>query len=120
MAPEIIRKTEFCGPPTDIYASGVLLFAFFCGQFPFRGSNDKDLYNKIMKGDLTVPEHVPPGPRSIIIRCMQNNPDDRPTSQELWADPWLQNYNPVNDQSLVSYSSRNSYSQRTGAPSYNV
>ena len=37
MAPEIIRKIEFCGPPTDIYASGVLLFAFFCGQFPFRG-----------------------------------------------------------------------------------
>jgi len=31
MAPEIVLKTEFCGPPTDIYASGVLLFAFFCG-----------------------------------------------------------------------------------------
>lgn len=31
MAPEIVRKIEFCGPPTDIYASGVLLFAFFCG-----------------------------------------------------------------------------------------
>ena len=31
MAPEIVQKTEFCGPPTDIYASGVLLFAFFCG-----------------------------------------------------------------------------------------
>ena len=31
MAPEIVKKVEFCGPPTDIYASGVLLFAFFCG-----------------------------------------------------------------------------------------
>jgi MAP/microtubule affinity-regulating kinase len=47
MAPEIVKKTEFCGPPTDIYASGVLLFAFFCGQFPFKGQNDKDLYMKI-------------------------------------------------------------------------
>lgn len=47
MAPEIVAKQEFCGPPTDIWASGVLLFAFFCGCFPFRGQNDKDLYKKI-------------------------------------------------------------------------
>ena len=76
MAPEIVRKTEFCGPPTDIYASGVLLFAFFCGQFPYRGQNDKELYNKIMVGDLCVPDYVPPGPRSIIQRCMAVNADE--------------------------------------------
>ena len=44
MAPEIVGRKEFCGPPADIWASGVLLFAFFCGCFPFRGQNDKDLY----------------------------------------------------------------------------
>ena len=89
MAPEIVKKTEFCGPPTDVYASGVLLFAFFCGQFPYKGQNDKDLYSKIMTGDLTVPEHVPFAPRNIIMRCMLTNADDRPTAAELWADPWL-------------------------------
>jgi len=47
MAPEIVQKIEFCGPNTDIYASGVLLFAFFCGCFPFRGENNKELYRKI-------------------------------------------------------------------------
>jgi serine/threonine protein kinase len=70
MAPEIVKKTEFCGPPTDIYASGVLLYAFFCGQFPFKGQNDKELYSKIAAGDLTVPDYVPTAPRNIIIRCM--------------------------------------------------
>ena len=70
MAPEIVKKTEFCGPPTDIYASGVLLFAFFCGMFPFKGENDKDLYAKIQAGNLKIPEYVPPGPRSVIMRCM--------------------------------------------------
>jgi len=115
MAPEIVRKTEFCGPPTDIYASGVLLFAFFCGQFPYRGQNDKELYNKIMVGDLCVPDYVPPGPRNIIQRCMAVNADERPTSAELWADPWLQNFNATCDSSLVSYSSRHSYSNRGGS-----
>lgn len=89
MAPEIVRKTEFCGPPTDVYAAGVLLFAFFCGQFPFRGANDKELYNKISLGQLVIPDYVPAGPRSIISRCMQNNADDRPTSHEVWQDPWM-------------------------------
>ena len=37
MAPEIVSKKEFCGPPADIWASGVLLYAFFNGCFPFRG-----------------------------------------------------------------------------------
>lgn len=70
MAPEIVLKTEFCGPPTDIYASGVLLFAFFCGQFPYKGSNDKDLYSKIASGELVIPDYVPLGVRSILTRVL--------------------------------------------------
>lgn len=37
MAPEIVLKSDYCGPPADVYASGVLLFTFFCGCFPFKG-----------------------------------------------------------------------------------
>ena len=66
MAPEIVKKTEFCGPPADIYASGVLLFAFFCGSFPFKGSDDKDLYNKIATAELIIPSHVPTEGRAIL------------------------------------------------------
>jgi serine/threonine protein kinase len=63
MAPEIVEKKEFCGPPTDVYAAGVLLFTFFCGCFPFKGLNDKELYKKIAQADLTLPEHIPTAPR---------------------------------------------------------
>lgn len=40
-----------------------------------------------------IPDYVPSGPRRIIEKCMNVNADDRPTSSQLWADPWLQNYN---------------------------
>ena len=89
MAPEIVAKKEFCGPPADIWASGVLLFAFFCGCFPFRGQNDKELYKKIQKGELMVPDHVPHGPRSILMRVLLVDPDRRLTAQELYNDPWV-------------------------------
>lgn len=31
MAPEIVKKTEYCGPPADIWALGVLLFTILSG-----------------------------------------------------------------------------------------
>lgn len=37
MAPEIVLKKEYCGPPADIWALGVLLFALLCGYFPYKG-----------------------------------------------------------------------------------
>lgn len=31
MCPEIVMKKEYYGPPTDIWATGILLFALLCG-----------------------------------------------------------------------------------------
>ena len=80
MAPEIVRKIEFCGPPADVYAAGVLLFAFFCGCFPFRGSDDKDLYKKVANEKLIIPDNVPQVPGKIISRMLKKEPEDRPTA----------------------------------------
>lgn len=37
MAPEIVSKKEYSGPPADLWALGVLLYALLCGCFPYRG-----------------------------------------------------------------------------------
>jgi serine/threonine protein kinase len=47
MAPEIVEKKEYAGPPADIWALGVLLFALLCGCFPYKGATDEELYAKI-------------------------------------------------------------------------
>lgn len=54
MAPEIVNKTEYCGPPADIWALGVLLFTLLCGGFPYRGSTDAELYSKISNAEYRI------------------------------------------------------------------
>lgn len=80
MAPEIVSRIEYAGPPADIWALGVLLFALLCGCFPFRGSNDKELYSKICSGIYNIPSHVPAGAALLLTRIFSVDPTLRPTA----------------------------------------
>ncbi len=66
MAPEIVSKIEYSGPPADIWALGVLLFALLCGKFPFKGQNDKELYSHICTKELVCPDHVSPAAKKFL------------------------------------------------------
>ena len=80
MCPEIVMKKEYIGPPTDIWAAGILLYAMLCGQFPFRGTSDKDLYKKISRGQFSFPEHVSREAISFINKMLIVNPGSRFTA----------------------------------------
>eukprot|EP01016_Furgasonia_blochmanni_P001717 TRINITY_DN10677_c0_g1_i2.p1 TRINITY_DN10677_c0_g1~~TRINITY_DN10677_c0_g1_i2.p1 ORF type:complete len:348 (+),score=74.67 TRINITY_DN10677_c0_g1_i2:63-1106(+) len=96
MAPELVAKKEHAGPPTDIWALGVLLFALCTGTFPFRGLNDKELYKKISRAEFETPEGVPPKLRGFIFLMLHHNPDKRPTAAELLSDPVFEDIGSVN------------------------
>lgn len=89
MAPEIVARREYTGPPADVWALGVLLFAMLCGCFPFKGINDAELYRKIQKGSFAIPEHVEDSPKRLIRKMMQVDPSKRPTTEELMLEEWL-------------------------------
>lgn len=81
MCPEIVMKKEYIGPPTDIWAAGILFYAMLCGQFPFRGASDKELYKKIAKGQFSFPEHVSREAACFINKMLVVNPTSRMTSK---------------------------------------
>jgi len=58
MAPEILSKQEYLGPPADIWALGILYYALLCGRFPFKGATDKDLFNKICNVEPDLPDFL--------------------------------------------------------------
>ena len=40
MAPEIVAKKEYYGPPTDIWSAGIVLYCMVVGHFPFKGKEN--------------------------------------------------------------------------------
>jgi serine/threonine protein kinase len=96
MAPEIVQKLEYAGPPADIWALGVLLFTLLSGCFPYRGATDKELYKKIMRADYKLPPEVQsslsPEAVNLLKRIFTIDADKRPSARDLLSDPWLNSY----------------------------
>lgn len=89
MAPEIVNRKEYIGPPVDVWALGVLLFTMLSGSFPFRGINDKDLYKKISRGSFLVPPGVSDAARAMICGMIAIDPTKRPSCSEILKLSWL-------------------------------
>ena len=87
MAPEIVAKKEYLGPPTDIWSLGILLFTLIVGHYPFRGISERDLFRNIMKGVVVYPIDMSAEARSLIAKMISVNPTKRPTATEVMSEP---------------------------------
>lgn len=91
MAPEIVTKKEYLGPPADVWALGVLYYALLCGKFPFKGQNDKELYKKICKYTLEFPENISNSARNFLNRILMKEAHHRPSTKDILNDHYLEN-----------------------------
>lgn len=89
MAPEIVMKKEYLGNPTDIWATGILVYAMLCGCFPFKGSSDKDLYRKIARGLFNPPDHLSKEVKHFLSKMLVVDPQRRATAAQLLEDLWI-------------------------------
>ena len=91
MAPEIINKEEFAGPPVDIWAAGIVLYLLVTGNFPFKSLKENRLFEKILKGEFEIPGYVSAMCRNLIMRILVQNPETRPTASDILNDLWITN-----------------------------
>jgi serine/threonine protein kinase len=91
MAPEVIAGRGY-SCKADIFSFGVLLYQIVTGKQPSQGVEDDaagvyKLYEKVMAGIREeIPDTVEPLAKSLISRCWDNDPHNRPSFLEIFDE----------------------------------
>ncbi|XP_072961648.1 SNF1-related protein kinase catalytic subunit alpha KIN10-like isoform X1 [Typha angustifolia] len=89
-APEVISGNLYIGSQVDVWSSGIILYVLLCGRLPFDADNFPNLFKQIKEGLYTIPHHVSPLARDLIIRILVVNPIERITIPQIREHPWFQ------------------------------
>ncbi len=87
-APEQWGEAKYADRRADIYGLGVVLFELCCGRRPFDDGSHSDPVHVIIGRHLSTPApdprtlnpHVPESLTTIILACLEKDPDKRPHS----------------------------------------
>ena len=93
VAPEILSDTPYDPFLTDIWSSGVVLYAMLSGFFPFIGNNDYELHKSITSGKFAEIEGISNECSDLLHRILEVDPVKRITINEILGHKWLMNEN---------------------------
>jgi 5'-AMP-activated protein kinase catalytic alpha subunit len=85
----MIAGKKYNGLKSDIWSSGVVLFAMVCGYLPFEDPKTSNLYKKILSADYQLPKFLSAECSDFITKILNTNPDTRITINEIRAHPWF-------------------------------
>ena len=85
----MIAGKRYNGLQTDIWSSGVVLFAMVCGYLPFEDPKTSCLYKKILNADYQVPKLVSPECKDLITHILNTDPEERYTIANIRQHPWF-------------------------------
>ena len=96
--PEMVLGFSYNGLLTDIWSSGIILYAMLCGSFPFDDDSEQVLYSKIIKGFFEFPSEIylTKEAKNLIKKILVVNPNRRANIEEIKNDPWFnKSYIPI-------------------------
>ncbi|KAG8645961.1 E3 ubiquitin-protein ligase UPL5 [Manihot esculenta] len=92
MAPEVIKGDNKYGFEADIWSLGCTVLQMLTGKSPYSDLDcgTRTLENEIVRGKLpTLPDFLSELSRDFILKCLQDNPHDRPTAAKLLQHPFV-------------------------------
>lgn len=91
MSPEVIDCHYDYG--CDIWSLGICMYILLCGDPPFVGEDNIEVFEKIKKMPLKFDENkwenVSGAAKNLVIKILQKNPSNRPTLDEILNDEWF-------------------------------
>ena len=93
-APEMINGDKYNGLRTDIWSSGIVLYAMLCGYLPFEEENNEKLYRKIIDGKFETPKFLSKDAKDFLHCILNTNPKKRYTIPQMRLHPWFNQIDP--------------------------
>ena len=96
--PEMVLGYSYNGLLTDIWSSGIILYAMLCGSFPFDDECEQNLYSKIIKGEYNFPDDIVLSneAKNLVNKILVVNPNYRASISDIKNDPWFKkDYQPI-------------------------
>ena len=99
IAPEVLQNgyNEKC----DLWSCGIILYILLSGAPPFYGKNEKEIFAKILNGNLSFKNEIwnkiSEEAKDLIKKLLEINPDKRISAKEALKEKWFEiNKNPKN------------------------
>jgi len=73
------------GPPSDIFSLGSVLVYAATGRTPFKTGQAFEIFNQVIRGQPDV-SGVPAQIRPLVMRCLDKDPELRPSTDQILAD----------------------------------
>ena len=85
----MIAGKKYHGLGSDIWSSGIILYAMTCGYLPFEDPNKNKLYKKILSSDYSIPTSLSPNLRELIKLLLITDPKQRITLSKIRQHDWF-------------------------------
>jgi serine/threonine protein kinase len=88
-SPECLNGVEYCGMKSDMWSTGIILFAMVTGKLPWASKNIAVVIKQIKSVELEIPSYLSPPLRNLLGSLIRLNPDERLTAKEVLNCEWL-------------------------------
>ena len=109
-APELLLNQPYNGIQSDIFSLGQLLFVLVTGQLGFKHANQNDNFYRLIinpqnhaqywaiLNDLNLSQSF----KNLFVRMVAQNPNQRPTIDQILNDEWMQEINNLNNNQRIA------------------
>lgn len=91
-APEMIAGKKYQGVKTDLWSSGVILYAMVAGFLPFEDPKTSNLYKKILAGEYKIPKFLSQDCAHFLSRILIVDPTNRISIPEIRQHAWYRQF----------------------------